>query len=843
MHPTGPFPRRTQVALALSLTLIVSLGAAAQAAPKSVHMALRKPIDPTLKINQRFLSRDARGGEMVDLFVQGTVSPEQLRAQGIEVNTVAGGVITARCPLGMMSTLLAIPGIERLRVAEKCKPYLDQSAPDVTVTSVRTVPPPNFTGQTGAGVVVGMVDGGIDLAHPDFRNTDGTTRLIALWDQTVVGTPPPGFTYGAHWTTAQINAGITGELDTGGHGSHVMGIAAGNGRATGNGVPQHTYVGVAPQADICVVKTDYTTTRIVDGVNYIFQRAAALGKKAVVNLSLGTQDGPHDGTYPFDTMISALTGPGKIVVASAGNAQEDGIHGQRTLAVPTPQNMTLVVPNYVRNPLAGNDYLLFTGWYEGTDQMSLTITSPRGAVIGPVPSFTDLTDVSTIDGYVNVLNGTTGTTNGDNEIYIEIFDAIASSSPRQGTWTFQFTPTSINSTGQIDMYLFANGLGDGFNIVSWSAGLFAGGVIGSPGSADSVITAAAHTTKDCWTSIDASVYCWNPQPPLNNIAPFSSWGPRRDGGLKPDLSAPGFGVASTMSANTTPAASVPLVVPDGVHVMEAGTSMSAPHITGAVALLLAQPTWSGGGSGAIRGRLTQTARADAFTGAVPNVIWGAGKLDVAAALAPLVTLTVTRPTKGQIIAPGRQDSVTVVVAGGMAADSVVLSLSINGGSSYPISLGKITNLASSTPKSLKFFVDPSMMTTQAKVRGTVHSTLFSTFSGTSDSLFLIQVPTGVETTPVASAPRFELGRNAPNPFNPVTAIRFGVDKPGPVTLRIFSAQGALVRKLVDGSMPAGNYTVRWDGKNERGRTVAGGVYLYELASGGRHLTRKMSLLK
>jgi len=174
---------------------------------------------------------------------------------------------------------------------------------------------------------------------------------------------------------------------------------------------------------------------------------------------------------------------------------------------------------------------------------------------------------------------------------------------------------------------------------------------------------------------------------------------------------------------------------------------------------------------------------------------------------------------------------------------VAISLSLNGGSSYPISLGTLTNLTSGTPKSLKFFVDVSMMTTQAKVRGTVHSTLFPSVAGTSDSLFLIQVPTAVETDPVASAPRFELGRNAPNPFNPVTAIGFGVDKAGPVTLRIYNAKGALVRKLVDAAMPEGNYTVRWDGKNDRGRTVAGGVYLYELASSGRHLTRKMSLLK
>src|SRR6185295_9989892 len=102
-------------------------------------------------------------------------------------------------------------------------------------------------------------------------------------------------------------------------------------------------------------------------------------------------------------------------------------------------------------------------------------------------------------------------TNGDHEIYIEILDSIATQSPRQGTWTFTFTPVSIGSTGRVDMYLFDNSLGDGLSFVPWSQGLAVGGVVGSPGSADSVITAAAHTTKACWQSIDTGTYCWNPQ--------------------------------------------------------------------------------------------------------------------------------------------------------------------------------------------------------------------------------------------------------------------------------------------------------------------------------------------
>ena len=221
------------------------------------------------------------------------------------------------------------------------------------------------------------MDTGVDYLNPDFQNPDGTTRLVSIWDQTGTGTHPSGFTYGAEWLPADINALIPSEVDSQGHGSHVLGIAAGNGSATGNGQPAYTYVGMAPQADLCMVKTTFQTGAIVDGVHYIFQKAASLGKQAVVNLSLGTQEGPHDGTLDMDVMLNALTGPGKIIVASAGNAGEDNLHGQLTLSGSTPQNMTLVVPPYTPAPGTANDVLLFSGWYAGTSQISLRIVTIR----------------------------------------------------------------------------------------------------------------------------------------------------------------------------------------------------------------------------------------------------------------------------------------------------------------------------------------------------------------------------------------------------------------------------------------------------------------------------------
>jgi len=836
-HPTRRGRRRFLLVVLPALVGLVPLSGFA--APQSVHPALRA-VRPGEALSERFLSRDAKGEVLVDLILEGDVSPETLRGQGIEVNTSIGRHMTARCPLPLLSKLLALPGLDRVRVAERCKPLLDRSALDVGVNTVRTVPPPSFTGQTGAGVLVGVVDTGVDYLNPDFQNPDGTTRLVSIWDQTGTGTHPSGFTYGAEWLPADINALIPSEVDSQGHGSHVLGIAAGNGSATGNGQPAYTYVGMAPQADLCMVKTTFQTGAIVDGVHYIFQKAASLGKQAVVNLSLGTQEGPHDGTLDMDVMLNALTGPGKIIVASAGNAGEDNLHGQLTLSGSTPQNMTLVVPPYTPAPGTANDVLLFSGWYAGTSQISLRIVTPTGVTLGPVVTGTNLTGQSTADGYLNIYNGTTPTTNGAREIYIELYDANQALPPKTGTWTFTFTPVSIPGGGRVDMYLYDNALANGAAaLAKWSQGLAFGGVVGSPGDADSIITAAAHVTKDCWQSIDGASYCWNPRPTLGAIASFSSQGPRRDGAQKPDISAPGFGVTSTLSGDYI--ASTPLIATDGVHVNFAGTSMSAPAVTGATALLLARSEWANSSPSKIKARLRSTARTDAFTGTVPNATWGYGKLDIGNALAIPLTLAVPRPPKGSLYAVGRYDSVNVALTG-FTADTIAISLSMDGGATYPVSLGSLYNVPSSGQPGLMFFIDPSYATSRAKVRAVAVKGA-NVLTSYSDSLFTIATPTAVLAETPGAPARFALHPNTPNPFNPRTTIRFELDRAGPATLRVYSVTGALVRTLVDHPLPAGQYRTVWDGLDAQGRPVGSGIYVYRLSENGRNLSRKMSLLK
>ena len=135
-----------------------------------------------------------------------------------------------------------------------------------------------------------------------------------------------------------------------------------------------------------------------------------------------------------------------------------------------------------------------------------------------------------------------------------------------------------------------------------------------------------------------------------------------------------------------------------------------------------------------------------------------------------------------------------------------------------------------------------MVTFQAKVRATAY-TGPTTVTGFSDSLFLIQLTTAVESEEVSAAPTFRLSANAPNPFNPVTVIPFQLPTRGRATLRVYSIHGALVRTLVDGVLAQGPHKANWDGRDDRGVALASGVYAYELIQGEKRLSRKMSLLK
>jgi minor extracellular serine protease Vpr len=831
--PGNPVPPRRPVRRALRTAAYV-FALASVAVPRTggaaaLSGAIRRSLAVGGALADRFLTRRPGAEPLVNLLLGGRPSPEALRALGIEVNTVTAAGMTARCPLSRLPLLESTPGIDAVVLAPRCHYLLDRSAADADVASVRASVPPGFAGQTGAGVLIGLVDSGIDLVHGDFHEPDSSTRLVSVWDQTVEGTHPQGFTYGSVWTPAQINAGTATETDDDGHGTHVLGIAAGDGSTTGHGQPPFVYVGMAPEADLCAVKTDLTGSGIVDAIHYIFQVAAARNEPAVVNLSLGTQEGPHDGSLLLDTMIDQLTGPGRIVVAAAGNDGVSGIHARLTLTSGTSQPMTFTVPAYTPAPGTENDYVIVSAWYGGSDRMAVTLTSPHGTVLGPVAPGDSLTAQSTPDGYIDLYNGVGTEPDGDNQVWFQIYDAAATSPPASGTWTLQFTALSVTGSGQVDSYIETSVLGNGTYAASFAKGLVFGGVVTAPADADSVIAVGAHVTKVCWDALDGEVHCVTPAPPLGSIANFSSQGPRRDGVLKPDLTAPGVVVVSARSHSAYFVNAE--VAPDGTHAVEEGTSMSTPHVTGAAALLLAHRADASAGPSWIRSRLTATARSDSYTGAVPNPSWGAGKLDIAAALGPALDVSVLHPTGAHVAPPGQPDSVKVRVAGG-PADSVVVTLSRDGGVTYGQRLGATGPVADGQTAVLPFTPDASWSTFRARLRCVAYNATMGDVAAYSDSLFLIQNDLGTLFRAIT-----------PNPFRASTTIRFDLPAPGRVSVRIYSARGALVQTLADRVFSAGWQAVDWDGTDSRGLRAGSGIYFCDFRDGDVHEVRKIAFLR
>lgn len=753
----------------------------------------------------------------------------RLRDLGIETRTVAGPVVTTRIPVGVVERLESLPGVQYVEMSRMLKPLLDASrnATHADQAWGASAPPYPETGFTGRGMVIGIIDTGIDVYSDDFKDAVGTTRIEKLWDQTGASLPhPTGYQYGTEWTADDITDHLVTETDTNGHGTHVAGIAAGNGNATNGSIPANTYVGVAPEATIIFVKTTFSTADVVDACRYIFAQAG--GRPAVINMSLGTQGGSHDTTDPFNMALDNLTGSGKNMVAAAGNEANLGLHAR--LAFPPSGVDSLVftfsVPAYTPSVGQDNDYLAVDGWYAKNDNISFLVESPTGKRT-PFIASGNQTEVCVPnqggDGRVLIDNDFRPVAGADRNIYVEVTDGsvgqpqVSCGAPKVGTWKIVAKKVGTIQNGAVDFWLFADQLGNGSASPQMVTGRDESRLIAAPASAASVVSVGATITKISWLAVTGNIgYVSVTAADLGKAAPFSSPGPLRDGTLQPDIVAPGMGIASTRSSNAN--ANNQLDLRDGKHTINQGTSQASPHVAGAIALI--QQKYGPQTPAQIINRLHALATRDGITGDTPNNTYGYGRLDLVS------IMELGTPIFLSHLEALPLDDGAIRLSWQVEADEPFLGFHV---ARAEAAAGPYTRLTESLVRGTRDFeyVD------RAVVGGRAYWYRLEAIKPNG------QLDTFGPLEATAGAPRLMLAQNGPNPFSAATTIRFGLPLAGPVALRVFDLNGALVRTLVDGPAAAGPGEVAWDGRDASGAPVPTGVYFYRLTTAHGSETRKM----
>ena len=548
---------------------------------------------------------------------------ELVRA-GIAPTPLFGNVVSAQVPLDRLDDLADMSSVLRVHHEEPTRPTLDDSIPEIRAGTIRNASFP-FGGTnkfTGLGVMIGIIDSGINILHPVFRlpNDQTKTRIRAILDQTVT----PAVTYNRNQIETAI-ASDTQLLTPGSasindhkHGTHVAGIAAGNGKKAGNCHGEFHYVGVAPEAELVIVKHDFGgTATLLQAIQFCSAQAAAVpgGVPIVVNMSLGHSIGPHDGTDVTDRMIDnfllvrgLIPPPAVVLVASAGNEGRPGMHATGT------------IPNggvVKRLRFDTNAQKSVTG--QANTRVDIRFTAPNGVGCRLIPPGNNIT------GGTNLAapDGAAAFTEVNQTSACSIQGSVIPGAPAGSRRVFMLISSTVNGTNQPGEWVIelTNAGAAPITYHAWIDGdqwdafkddVSRASTIGSPGSAASIISVGNYHSsgKD-----------------KGKLSESSSRGPRLDGLQKPDLSAPG---ESICSAKRDLHLGCCCDCCCSSYIDMNGTSMAAPHVTGAIALMLERnPNLT---HDTIKSILIAQARRDSFTGGAPNNEFGAGKLDVLAAI-------------------------------------------------------------------------------------------------------------------------------------------------------------------------------------------------------------------
>lgn len=487
-----------------------------------------------------------------DIIVKYTGNIQRLEDEEVRITELSNEYAIINLPESRIDELSSQVEIEYIEKPKRLYFSVNQGKAVSCVSALQTAQYDLF----GQGIIVAVLDSGVDYAHPDFRNEDGTTRILALWDQTALGTPPEGYRIGAEFTREQINEALAASSaqeryrivpsrDLTGHGTGVLGIAAGNGRASGG-----QYRGMASRSDLLVVKLGLPrpgsfprTTELMQAVDYAIKKAIQFGKPIAINLSFGTVYGGHDGTSLLETYLNDMSNIWKTtILAGTGNEGSAAGHTSGLLETGKMQEVEVGIA-------PGEASFNIQLWKSYVDEMDLFLFHPSGESIGPLRETLGPQRYRMGDTELLMFYGKPSPYSASQEIFLDFLpvrDFVDS-----GVWRVRLVPGRIVD-GRYHMWLPSEGavnIGTRFYRPSPDVTLTI------PSSATKLISVGAYDSR------------------LMIYAPFSGRGYTRGNHfVKPDLAAPGVDIMTT--------------APGGGYRPMTGTSFAVPFVTGAAAMLM-----------------------------------------------------------------------------------------------------------------------------------------------------------------------------------------------------------------------------------------------------------------
>lgn len=572
----------------------------------------------------------------ISVFIKGDVNiiREQVSIHGGTFKFAAGEIVSAIIPVSALHAFSETPGI--IRLEEGAVPVTemnDKMLINNRIDLVHQGTAPLTRGYSGKGVTIGIIDSGIDFTHEDFLDSAGNTRVSWIWDHHLadsLNTPQP-YNYGQEFSAADIDAGnATAHQDILAHGSHVAGIAAGNGNTNS------IFTGAAPGANIIAVKiddnqsTDDFLSSIADAVDYIYSKADQAGTPCVINISYGTYFGSHDGkdleTQAIDNLITSQNG--RSLVAAAGNAGNIPIHIRHEPS--TGDTLWTWFDNYsVVTPL----FIEMWGDTADLSQMSFTIAADAKS---PVVNLRDELPWTDISSNLGILKTDTMYSDLGNRLAIvqtyaqlagDRYSMIYSIQPDSGHYYYRLRSTG---PGKFDVYSFnliSSGIPNYYPYQTYVYPDFKQNLCSGFQCSDKVITTGQYVSRNNYIDVNGNTQSFPTT--VGALGASSSRGPTRDGRIKPDIVSTGEVTLAPLITSAQPwfLANQPhKVAQGGKHIRDGGTSSAAPAVAGGIALLMEEDStidWL-----EIKNRIINCSIKDVFTGSnLPDNTWGYGKFN------------------------------------------------------------------------------------------------------------------------------------------------------------------------------------------------------------------------